>query len=72
MKHGDPSKRSLEHDPEKWIPVFRKDHAQIKEIERDGDSKKRRPALILFCRNYRPAGEAVKAGLRGAINRATA
>jgi hypothetical protein len=19
---------SLEHDPEKWIPVFRKDHAQ--------------------------------------------
>jgi hypothetical protein len=22
----------LEHDPEKWKPVFRKDHAQIKEI----------------------------------------
>jgi hypothetical protein len=21
--------RRLEHDPEKWIPVFRKDHAQI-------------------------------------------
>jgi hypothetical protein len=21
---------SLEHDPEKWEPVFRKDHAQIK------------------------------------------
>jgi hypothetical protein len=21
---------TLEHDPEKWIPVFRKDHAQIK------------------------------------------
>jgi hypothetical protein len=21
---------SLEHDPEKWIPVFRKDHAQPK------------------------------------------
>jgi hypothetical protein len=20
----------LEHDPEKWIPVFRKDHAQTK------------------------------------------
>ena len=30
----------LEHDPEKWAPVFRKDHAQIKEIERDDDSKK--------------------------------
>jgi len=28
----------LEHDPEKWIPVFRKDHAQIKEAERDDDS----------------------------------
>jgi hypothetical protein len=22
--------RTVEHDPEKWIPVFRKDHAQIK------------------------------------------
>ena len=21
----------LKHDPEKWVPVFRKDHAQIKE-----------------------------------------
>jgi hypothetical protein len=20
----------LEHDPEKWVPVFRKDHAQTK------------------------------------------
>src|SRR5215213_714920 len=27
---------------------------------------------VLFCRNYRPAGGAVKAGLRGAINRAAA
>jgi hypothetical protein len=25
----------LEHDPEKWIPVFRKDHAQITEMEWD-------------------------------------
>jgi hypothetical protein len=23
-------KKKLEHDPEKWIPVFRKDHAQSK------------------------------------------
>src|SRR6476659_3838402 len=36
-----------EHDPEKWVPVFRKDHAQIKQIERDDDSKKRHHALAL-------------------------
>jgi hypothetical protein len=36
---------TVEHDPEKWIPVFRKDHAQIKEIERDDDSKKSHHAL---------------------------
>jgi hypothetical protein len=23
-------KCGLEHDPEKWVPVFRKDHAQTK------------------------------------------
>jgi hypothetical protein len=34
-----------EHDPEKWIPVFRKDHAQIKEVERHDASKKRHAAL---------------------------
>jgi hypothetical protein len=22
--------RALQHDPEKWVPVFRKDHAQTK------------------------------------------
>ena len=27
--------RLLEHDPEKWKPVFRKDHARKKELERD-------------------------------------
>ena len=37
---------ALEHDPEKWVPVFRKDRAQIEEIERDDDSKKRHPALV--------------------------
>ncbi len=41
-----PAQPALEHDPEKWVPVFRKDHAQIKEIERDDDSKKRHHALI--------------------------
>jgi hypothetical protein len=35
---------ALQHDPEKWTPVFRKDHAQTKKIERDDDSKKRHPA----------------------------
>ncbi len=35
----------LEHDPEKWVPVFRKDHAQTKMIERDDDSKKSHPVL---------------------------
>src|SRR4029450_2829821 len=35
----------VEHDPEKWVPVFRKEHAQIKEIERDDVSKKSHPAL---------------------------
>jgi len=25
----------LEHDPEKWAPVFRKDHAQAKRREHD-------------------------------------
>jgi hypothetical protein len=30
---------TLAHDPEKWIPVFGKDHAQNKELERDDDSK---------------------------------
>jgi len=25
----------LEHDPEKWMPVFRKDHAPTKELDHD-------------------------------------
>jgi hypothetical protein len=25
----------LEHDPEKWKPVFRKDHAQSKRLDHD-------------------------------------
>jgi hypothetical protein len=31
----------LQHDPEKRIAVFRKDHAQTKKIECDDDSKKK-------------------------------
>jgi hypothetical protein len=34
--HDKPRPR-LEHDPEKWVPVFRKDHAQTKAIERDDE-----------------------------------
>ena len=35
----------LEHDPEKWIPVFPKRSCSNKKIERDDDSKKSHPAL---------------------------
>jgi hypothetical protein len=35
-----------EHDPEKWIPVFRRGHAQTKEMELDDDSKKRHHAPV--------------------------
>jgi hypothetical protein len=35
----------LARDPEKWEPVFGKDHAQNKNLERDDDSKKNHPAL---------------------------
>src|SRR5438105_13336481 len=35
----------LEHDPEKWVPVFRKRSCSNKKIERDDDSKKSRHAL---------------------------
>jgi hypothetical protein len=30
----------LEHDPEKWIPVFRKRSCSNEKIERNDDSKK--------------------------------
>jgi hypothetical protein len=42
-----PASRELAHDPEKWAPVFRKDHAQIKKIEhfqRSPDAKPLSPA----------------------------
>jgi hypothetical protein len=37
-RHGDEEDdqfRLLEHDPEKWVPVFGKDHAQTKLSESD-------------------------------------
>jgi len=36
----------LEHDPEKWEPVFGKRSCSNKELERDDDSKKHHPALV--------------------------
>src|SRR5262245_55794453 len=42
-------------DPEKWEPVFGKDHAQDKNLERDDDSKKNHTALILRARRERTA-----------------
>src|ERR1700722_4490968 len=35
----------LGHDPEKWVPVFRKRSCSNKKIERDGDSTKSHLAL---------------------------
>jgi hypothetical protein len=35
----------LEHDPEKWIPVFGKRSCSNNKPERDDGSKKNRPAL---------------------------
>src|SRR5262249_54355468 len=32
-------RRALEHDPEKWIPVFGKRSCSTNKLERDGDSK---------------------------------
>jgi hypothetical protein len=37
--------RALEHDPEKWIPVFGRRSCSTNKLERDHDSKKRHPAL---------------------------
>jgi hypothetical protein len=36
---------TLEHDPEKWEPVFGKRSCSNKKLERDDDSKKSHPAL---------------------------
>src|SRR5262249_42875660 len=39
----------LEHDPEKWIPVFGKRSCSKKKLERDDDSKKSHHALNAGC-----------------------
>jgi hypothetical protein len=38
--------RKLEHDPEKWIPVFGKRSCSTNKLERDDDSKKSHHALV--------------------------
>jgi hypothetical protein len=51
-----PSEESLEHDPEKWKPVFRKGHAQTKSMIRKSGNrfsekivlKQRREIMIRF------------------------
>jgi mono/diheme cytochrome c family protein len=42
-------------DPEKWEPVFGKDHAQDKKLERDDGLKKNHPALTPRARRGRTA-----------------
>jgi hypothetical protein len=64
--------RALAHDPEKWVPVFRKDHAQIKEIERDDDSKKRHHALDMceaFVTDPAASADALSDGLLPSAHR---
>jgi hypothetical protein len=39
------SGRPLKHDPEKWVPVFRKRSCSNKNIERDADLTKTHRAL---------------------------
>src|SRR3984957_12656888 len=49
------SREALEHDPEKWVPVFREDHAQTNKIKRDDISQKSHLALD-HCGPTRSAG----------------
>jgi hypothetical protein len=46
-------RRLLEHDPEKWIPVYGKRSCSEKKLERDDDSKKTRHALMAYVRGRR-------------------
>jgi hypothetical protein len=45
--HLSAAMRALEHDPEKWIPLFGKKSCSTNKTERDDDSKKNRHALGL-------------------------
>ena len=43
--------KRLEHDPEKWTPVFGRRSCSNKKPKRDDDSKKSHPALMKLERN---------------------
>src|SRR4051812_20011011 len=60
--------RSVSMIPEKWVPVFREDHAQTKRIERDDCSKKSHLAL----RKSRDAQAALRKRVPSAAHRARA
>src|SRR5438105_14861132 len=57
----------LEHDPEKWIPVFRKRSCSNKKIEWDDDSKKSHRALEDEAGGHAPSDPPPYPRLVGAI-----
>jgi DNA-binding NarL/FixJ family response regulator len=60
----------LEHDPEKWVPVFGKRSCSKKKLERGDDSKKSHPALVLLqAGGSKDAGIALNAGATAVLNR---
>jgi hypothetical protein len=57
----------LQHDPEKWVPVFGKRSCSDNGLERDDDSKKSHPALEAAIAEFRRrerrfGGPAVRTG----------
>src|SRR5262249_25909531 len=50
------ARRALEHDAEKWVPVFGKTSCSSNNLERDGDSKKSHHALALLWQILRGMG----------------
>ncbi len=55
--------RALEHDPEKWTPIFRKDHAQAKDNRRRKLKRKRgdRKCKTMFIRFSNSLGRRTRA-----------
>src|SRR5262249_8866791 len=53
-------RKIIEHDPEKWEPVFGKRSCSNKELERDDDSKKNHPALADLRSNSRMMAAAAR------------
>src|SRR5262249_16561091 len=46
LRTADVGPCALEHDAEKWVPVFGKRSCSTKRLERDDDSNKSHPALV--------------------------